>query len=884
MTHGDADPTRPALKSGNLVSHYAIIEKIGAGGMGEVYLAECQELNRRVALKFLPSAMCDDPDFRARFKREAQAAAGLNHPNIVTVYEVGEHEGNPFIVMELVEGRTLAQCIEDDDMSTDEVIRLAMQIGEGLCHAHKSGIVHRDIKTNNIVVDRDGRAKILDFGLASMQGVPKITKTGVTTGTPAYMSPEQIDDKKVDHRSDIFSFGIVFYEMLTGRNPFARENEVSTMQALIHDTPEPVARYKANVPEELEHIIEKLLRKDKELRYQSIEEVGADLKQLVQHTKDVSVVDAASRKSTPPWRAVIGIAAIFVLTLAAAYAILAPSINVTEVAERKLVVLPFRSIGAPEYEIISAALTEELRGRLQSIDGLAVISRTSAMKYEDYARDVQEIGKELDVDLILEGVITWNKGGERANEIRISTALVSVKDDEVIWQGSYDQVADNVFAVQTAIASRVVSELNLTLNDTSDAPASENKDAWRAYLRGLEYTQRPDPHLEANKSMAVRMLQIAVEQDPQFALAWAELAWAHGIMYLWGHDQTDERLAMLKESVDRALAIDPELPQAFIALGLYHHCRLEHELALEQYAIAERAAPNNERLLVSIAMAKGRLGKYDEAAQLVARAEKLNPHDAYLPHEIGDVFMPPRRFKEAEEFYNRSISLAPDQILAYTCQAENYWLQGRLEDAEEIVRSMPRKTDSRSIRFQFRTAIFNGRYTEALECLDQTNEDVLIGHWWYIPKALYAASAYELLAQPDQARASFEEALTMLEEDVARYPDDTRIHHSLAQCYVGLGREEEALREAKIGVELISLDDDMLLGSLQLTELASVYAAVGELDLATDEIERLLVIPSFITPPILRINPRWWPLKGYPRFEALMAKYEGDRDDTANDS
>ena len=169
MTHGDADPTRPALKSGNLVSHYAIIEKIGAGGMGEVYLAECQELNRRVALKFLPYGMCDDPDSRARFKREAQAAAGLSHPSIVTVHEVSEHDGRPFIVMELVEGRTLAQCIKEDDLSTDQVICLAMQIGEGLCHAHKSGIVHRDIKTNNIVVDRDGLAKILDFGLATMQ-------------------------------------------------------------------------------------------------------------------------------------------------------------------------------------------------------------------------------------------------------------------------------------------------------------------------------------------------------------------------------------------------------------------------------------------------------------------------------------------------------------------------------------------------------------------------------------------------------------------------------------------------------------------------------------------------------------------------------------------
>ena len=278
----DNDNTRTyvVLTKGTMVSHYRIIEKIGAGGMGEVYLAEDSQLDRKVALKFLPPHLCQDEDCRKRFKREAQAAAKLDHPNIVTIHEVSEFQNRSFFAMEHIEGKSLRELIGEKKLDLDKAVDLAAQICEGLARAHQAGIIHRDIKPSNIALDADGRAKILDFGLAAVQGSEHLTQTGSTLGTIGYMSPEQAQGKEVDHRSDIFSFGVILYEMITGRRPFERDNEVATIQAIVSAAPEPLARYKSNVPDDLQRIVSKLMAKDPASRYQHIDEVPVDLKAI----------------------------------------------------------------------------------------------------------------------------------------------------------------------------------------------------------------------------------------------------------------------------------------------------------------------------------------------------------------------------------------------------------------------------------------------------------------------------------------------------------------------------------------------------------------------------------------------------------------------------
>jgi serine/threonine-protein kinase len=309
-----------------MVSHYRIVEKIGAGGMGEVYLAEDTELDRKVALKFLPSHLCQDDDFRERFKREAQAAAGLDHPNIVTIYEVSEFQGRPFFAMEHVGGQSLRDLIGTKKLDPDNAIDLAVQICEGLAKAHQTGITHRDIKPSNIALDADGRAKILDFGLAAVQGSEHLTQTGSTLGTIGYMSPEQAEGKEVDHRSDIFSLGAVLYEMITGRRPFERDNQVATIQAIITATPEPLARYKSNVPDDLQRIVTKLMVKNPASRYQHIDEVPVDLRAVelkatvLSHGDSAASEEAIARSTlwrrSMPWAvaALLAIVAIWSLT------------------------------------------------------------------------------------------------------------------------------------------------------------------------------------------------------------------------------------------------------------------------------------------------------------------------------------------------------------------------------------------------------------------------------------------------------------------------------------------------------------------------------------------------------------------------------------------
>ena len=278
----DDDKTQSCvvLTKGTMVSHYRIIEKIGSGGMGEVYLAEDTKLNRKVALKFLPPHLCQDEECRQRFKREAQAAAKLNHPNIVTIHEVSDYQGRPFIAMELVEGLSLRDLAKGKELSIDRIIELAIQVCDGLGAAHGKKVVHRDIKPSNIVIDAYGRPKILDFGLAATQGGEHLTKTGSTLGTVRYMSPEQVQGKEIDQRSDLFSLGVVLYELIAGRTPFERDNEAATLKAITQDNPEPLARYKSDIPDELQRTVSKLLEKDSAYRYQTAAGVISDLRRL----------------------------------------------------------------------------------------------------------------------------------------------------------------------------------------------------------------------------------------------------------------------------------------------------------------------------------------------------------------------------------------------------------------------------------------------------------------------------------------------------------------------------------------------------------------------------------------------------------------------------
>ncbi|UCD58110.1 MAG: protein kinase, partial [Candidatus Hydrogenedentota bacterium] len=381
----DRTHTHVVLTRGTMVSHYRIVEKIGAGGMGEVYLAEDIELNRKVALKFLPPHLCEDEECRRRFKREAQAAAKLGHPNIVTIHEVGDYRGRPYFVMEHVQGRSLREFSEDKDLSIEQILELGIQICEGLQAAHEKGVTHRDIKPSNILIDSYERAKIVDFGLASVVGLDQLTKTGSTLGTIGYMSPEQVQGIQTDHRSDLFSLGVVLYELITRRNPFKRDTEAGTIRAVSDDTPHPLARYRADVPDGIQTVIDRALEKQVDTRYQTAADMLSDLKRVKRDTSQVT-----------------------------------PSIGV----QPSIAVMPFTNLSAdPEQEYFCDGMAEEIINALTHVEGLRVVARMSCFAFKGKQADIREIGRQLNVSTLLEGSV--RKAGKR---LRITAQLINVAD------------------------------------------------------------------------------------------------------------------------------------------------------------------------------------------------------------------------------------------------------------------------------------------------------------------------------------------------------------------------------------------------------------------------------------------------------------------------
>jgi len=454
---------------GKIISHYKIISTLGSGGMGEVFLADDTKLDRKVALKFLPSDYTSDKETNTRFKREAKAAAKLNHPNIITVHEIGEHDDKTYIAMEYVEGLSLREkitCVgakhSDEDMQesrkidsgnasplqTSEIIDIASQICEGLSSAHKTGIVHRDIKPENILIDKSGRVKILDFGLAMVKGASKLTTDASTIGTLKYMSPEQYKNKEIDDRSDIFSFGIILFEMVTGELPFQGDYQAAIMYSVVNEEPKSIKSLRQDTPQNLEQIVNKALKKDPANRFQSMKEIMKELKKV-------------------------------------------PTIDTKEsVTEKSIVVLPFEDMSpGKDNEYFSDGLTEEIITDLSHIHDLLVISRSSAMTFKGTKQTIPEIVKKVNVRYVLEGSV--RKAG---NSLRITAQLIDATTDAHLWAEKYSGTLDDVFDIQEKVSRSIVDALKVKLSPKEKKQIAErpidNVQAYECYLRAMREMQR----------------------------------------------------------------------------------------------------------------------------------------------------------------------------------------------------------------------------------------------------------------------------------------------------------------------------------------------------------------------------------------------------------
>jgi len=862
------------LSKGTVAGHYRIIERIGAGGMGEVYLADDTELNRKVALKFLSPHLCQDADCRARFKREAQAAAKLNHPNIVTIYEVSEFNGRPFFAMEYVEGLPLSEMIRQGDCPLDRVIDLSLQICEGLQEAHKAGITHRDVKPANILVNQLGRAKVVDLGLASVAGADKLTKEGSTLGTLGYMSPEQVQGKPTDQRSDLFSLGVVLYELISCKSPFKGETPAATMNAIAQRPAEPLARYKAGVPDELQRIVSKLLQKDQALRYQTAADVISDLTGLKATSQSQMHIPAKKKRTR---RLAVG-GAVLVLLVVVAYGIFKSNFFSGEkpTQRKMLAVLPFENLGSPDDEYFADGMTDEITAKLAVIHDLGVISRTSTMLYKHTTKNLRDIAKELGVDYVLEGTLLWDKGRD-TSRVRILPQLIRVSDDTHLWAETYERPLTDIFTVQADIAASIAEALSITLAQSGStsmrAMPTENLEAYQAYLRGMDYWRKPDAKKE-ELQLGVQMLQRAIELDSTFALAYAWLAISHAEIFHYGYDRTPERLGEAKKAADRAFELQPDLGWTHFALSYYYYWGFrDYDHALDELALAKAVLPNEPEISELNGYILRRQGKFGAACGELERAFQLNPRAANLAVEIAWSYLILREYELAEKFANSSISLEPDQINAYTTKAWICYLwQGDTVSARNVLSSIPVQEDEDTHLARFYQFLFERNYPAALH-ETASLPSVVVDLHHVTPKGWLSGMIYKLINEQDSAQSAFDSAWVILERELGAKPDDYRIPGSLGLVYAGLGRKQDAIDKGKLGVELLPVSKDAYFGPAQIEDLALIYVMVGEYDAALDQIEYLLSIPCDFSVPYLRLDPRYDPLRKLPRYQKLLEKY-----------
>ena len=859
---------------GRTIGHYKVVDKIGEGGMGAVYRAEDTSLHRLVALKTLSSRLDDSEEARERFIREAESASSLNHPNITTIYELLEEEGQHYISMEYVEGKTIRDVVESGQLSVRKALDILIQTAEALEAAHARGILHRDIKSSNIMLSMEGRVKVMDFGLAHLEERSRLTRSGTTMGTLAYASPEQLTGRDIDRRSEIWSLGVVFYELLTGQQPFRGPSEGELVFAIINSEPDAPGDLREEIPETLLGVLRRMLEKDPALRYASCSELLDDLRQIrkgFETTTQILPSEAPFPHSRWKRNLVFGGAAVVLAVMG----LFLPGI--LEPAEQQLpriAVLPFENLGAADDDYFADGLTDEIISRLTMLRRLRPIARASVMPYRGTDKTLRQIGQELDVSYILTGTVRWEHR-EEGSIVRITPRLSLASDETEIWSAPITDDFAGIFRIQSQVAEQVAGALEVSLADSEQQALTRvptrDMEAYRAYLQGSEHIE--DATTEEKNRLGLRSLQLAVERDPGFAEAWGEIAKAHAQCYHWGFDRTPERRQMAREAAAEARRLGPSIPAVHRSLGYYHYWAFkDYEQALQEFAIAEKGLPNDVEIINGMAAIRRRQGHFEEAIRLFREAFALDPRQPSHALETANTLFHLRRYDEAVGYYRKAIELDPDHVYSHAYLINTYATAGRLDDAILHLDRI-RHIDHQLYDFvEFWCYFLAGQDSLVGEVLASTPYAAFQVEQFYYPVDLIRAYHYQTLGREDLAREHYGRAREHLEDLAARQPDDPRVHMALALSMAGLGHREEARSLADHVTEtMYPVSQDALLGWFLQVDRVHVLILLGSYSEAMDRIEHLLSVPSPLSRHLLRNDPRYDPLRDRPRFQALLA-------------
>jgi serine/threonine protein kinase/Flp pilus assembly protein TadD len=758
------------------ISHYQILKKLGEGGMGEVYLAQDTRLDRTVVLKILPLNVAHDRERIRRFTKEARAAASLNHPNVAHVYEIGEADGTSFIAMEYVEGQALDAKINGRPLERDRIIQIGIEVSDALEEAHSKGITHRDIKPSNIMITPRGQVKVLDFGLAKIIkpdervasdiSTQMKTSPGIVLGTVPYMSPEQAHGHEIDQRTDIFSLGVVMYEMATGRLPFFGTNKVETIERITHSQPEAIARFNYDIPEELERIIRKCLEKDRERRYQSARELLVDLRNL-QRDRGVGATTAKTvtpQPRAPARRSAFAALAMVMLAVMAAGIYL---LNGRGKAIGSIAVLPFVNVGAdPDTEYLSDGVTESLINNLSQLPNLKVIARSSVFRYKGREIEPQAVGRELGVSAVLTGRVM-----QRGDDLSISIELTDARDNSHIWGEQYSRKLADIMTVQSEISREVTEKLRLRLSGEEKKQLAkrqtENTEAYQLYLRGRYYFNKLTLD---GMQRGIEYFRQAVGRDPNYALAYAGLADCHNYL---------GKPMEAKAAITRAIEIDDTLGEAHASLAFIN---LLYDW---DWAGAERHFKRGIELSPNYAMAHhwyaiylANMGRHDEAIREARRAQELDPLTLVVNMTPAATLYLARRYDQAIEELQKVLDMDANFLPAHSILGAAYEQKGMYEKA--------------IVEHQKVIDLLGGNVTAEVAVKAR------VGH------------AYAAWGKRGEALKILDELLKR--RDVTPY--------SIAEIYVGLGEKDRAFEwlekaHGERNVQMVSLKVDPNLDSLR---------------------------------------------------------------------